>query len=75
MVFPILIRPGIETTSNVIYNLAVATLAHLPFGFHHLQLPCFFLLMASIRKMSLDGHPGFDSVSGDYITSIVTKLQ
>ncbi|KAG5092696.1 hypothetical protein AAZX31_18G220800 [Glycine max] len=24
------------------------------------QVPCFFLWMISIRKMSLDGHPGFD---------------
>ncbi|KAL2330204.1 hypothetical protein Fmac_017785 [Flemingia macrophylla] len=25
-----------------------------------IQVPCFFLWMVSIRKMSLDGHPGFD---------------
>ncbi|KAK7295166.1 hypothetical protein RJT34_18071 [Clitoria ternatea] len=25
-----------------------------------IQVPCFFLWMGSIRKMSLDGHPGFD---------------
>ncbi|XP_006302131.2 ALBINO3-like protein 2, chloroplastic [Capsella rubella] len=31
------------------------------FPYLSVQLPCFFLLMASIRKMSLDGHPGFDS--------------
>ncbi|KAG2312523.1 hypothetical protein Bca52824_024080 [Brassica carinata] len=31
------------------------------FSYLSVQLPCFFLLMASIRKMSLDGHPGFDS--------------
>nr|KYP47630.1 hypothetical protein KK1_030736 [Cajanus cajan] len=24
------------------------------------QVPCFFLWMISVRKMSLDGHPGFD---------------
>lgn len=28
----------------------------------HLQIPCFFLWMVSIRRMSLDGHPGFDCV-------------
>ncbi|ESQ38857.1 hypothetical protein EUTSA_v10022463mg [Eutrema salsugineum] len=31
------------------------------FPYLSVQLPCFFLLMASIRKMSLNGHPGFDS--------------
>ncbi|KAK7394686.1 hypothetical protein VNO78_15221 [Psophocarpus tetragonolobus] len=25
-----------------------------------IQVPCFFLWMISVRKMSLDGHPGFD---------------
>lgn len=28
-----------------------------------LQLPCFILCMASIRRMSLDHYPGFDTVS------------
>ncbi|CAN8243522.1 unnamed protein product [Cochlearia groenlandica] len=31
------------------------------FPYLSVQLPCFFLLMTSIRKMSLDGHPGFDT--------------
>ncbi|XP_010528661.1 PREDICTED: ALBINO3-like protein 2, chloroplastic [Tarenaya hassleriana] len=31
------------------------------FPYLSVQFPCFFLLMTSIRKMSLDGHPGFDS--------------
>ncbi|KAI4350151.1 hypothetical protein L6164_010660 [Bauhinia variegata] len=30
------------------------------FSFVALQVPCFLLWMTSIRRMSLDGHPGFD---------------
>ncbi|KAK4284949.1 hypothetical protein QN277_001712 [Acacia crassicarpa] len=29
-------------------------------SFLTVQVPCFFLWMVSIRRMSLDGHPGFD---------------
>lgn len=28
----------------------------------HLQIPCFFLWLTTIRRMSLDNHPGFDCV-------------
>lgn len=52
---------------HLINRSLVCIHSHFPFGYCYLQLPCFFLLMASIRKMSLDGHPGFDSVSWDCI--------